>query len=466
MKRLFKRSLSSKETVALINAFRKLKVFITVLGLLGILWQYVPMRLIEAHFFSEDGNVPEFTYMVNDSADGMNYPTTMDPNFDPSEVEIITEVIEERTDSSKTFRKADGTYEVALYDEVIHYIENGTFVDINNTFTNNGLEHENTDNIFKIKFPNKLDDNKQIKLTLEDYQIDWYVLNIDSSDIYYENQDITPNNMRELPNISDSIMYYNIQNGVDIEYVLNGTEIKENIILNEYIQDFSLSFEYKLKDLSLVEDVNGEVYFENDQGERVFDFKELYMYDSEFNISYDVDIEIIETGNRTYTVTIIPNDEWLQNAMYPVVVDPSLEVTDSNSTINDMHTFYSDTQSPGRSLTSTFMNVGRYGDYEYRSYIELPTNITFNDSVITYAYLKLKPDSINCLYMTTLDCNIVVREVDSIHSFTSIQPNSDLDYYVTDNVLDYDIIKYDESTSYSDYFDISKTYQGWVNEGR
>jgi hypothetical protein len=271
------------------------------------------------------------------SADTVNYPTTTDSNFDASKIAIESEIISERTANTKTFRKVDGSYEVAIYNDVIHYYEDGQWKEVDNSLIDDGDSLENTANSFKLKFPKSLDDEKQIKLTFGDYSVDWNLLDIKSSTIDYHDSELTPSNIKEIVNTSQSIIYSDIQNNVDVEYIVSGSQVKENIILNKYIEDFSMTFEYKLKNLSLKEDYEGNIVFINDENEVVFTFSDFFMFDNKTNESNSIEYQLIETGNKTYEITITPNDEWLQTASYPVTIDPSIVLETNNTNIRDKY---------------------------------------------------------------------------------------------------------------------------------
>jgi len=256
----FKRGISNNLVHGFVLVINKTRKVLTIVGITGLLWGYIPWNEIKAIVIDEE----IYDLILDDPLLNENtlpdYPTTTDIDFDPSLVGIEGEVIDERTETTKTFRKIDGTYEVAMYNDTIHYYEDGKYKQVNNSLYDNGNnEYENLYNKFKVKFPKKLDDNKKIKLTLDKYSIDWNVLNINSSDIEYDDTEITPNNIKELVNINQLITYSNIQSNVDIEYILTGSKIKENIILNSYIENFNISFEYKIKDLELVTDEDGNV---------------------------------------------------------------------------------------------------------------------------------------------------------------------------------------------------------------
>ncbi len=92
--------------------------------------------------------------------------------IDRSLVPIDYEIVEKRTENEKHFRKIDGTYEVAIYNQAVHYLNNGKWEDIDNSLVQNKDELETKANKFKLKFPKELDGSKQIKLKMADYSIE------------------------------------------------------------------------------------------------------------------------------------------------------------------------------------------------------------------------------------------------------------------------------------------------------
>ncbi len=226
MKKMMRSNVTNQGILAMVLILRKFYKTLTILGVIGMLWSYVPWQMIDAQ--TTDGTVVEET-VLSSSDLFPNYPTTTDSDFDPSLVEIESEVLSDRTASTKTFRKIDGTYETAMYNDVIHYQENGEWIQVDSSLNDLGDELETNKNKFKLKFPKALDDNKQIKLTMDGYGIDWSVLNISSSPIEVGNEDITPSNIKELLNITQSVLYREIQNNVDIEYIVTGSKVKENV---------------------------------------------------------------------------------------------------------------------------------------------------------------------------------------------------------------------------------------------
>ena len=451
MRKLLKSKVTNKGILAWVTILNRSRKVLTVLGVIAMIWGYVPWKQIQAEFADEPViEYVEQTPEQNQDVSLPDYPTTTDPDFDPSLVEIESEVTDERTETTKTFRKIDGTYELAMYNDVIHYFENGEYKQVDNSLVDIGNEYENLANKFKLKFPKKLDDNKQIKLSMDNYSIDWNVLNITSSDIEYDDTEITPNNIKELVNINQSILYRNIQPNVDIEYIITGSKVKENIILNQYISDFSMTFEYKLNDLEITEDEDGNIVFINDNNEVIFVFSDLFMTDNELNDSFDVEFSYIKTGNKTYEITITPSDDWLQSAVYPVYIDPS--ITDANVTMSIYDTYvFEDNPSTNYSTSDTIkIHKSTSGLYDAYGLIKFDIPSELDDKILTYSYLTF------------------TRESSLVGNQVNIYANTD--YFISTTVaynnrpsFDTQIIDYTVSTLNSErIFDITKTVKEWV----
>lgn len=221
---MFKRigkQLSSSQILLMVYSLKKTRKVLTIIAVISLVMSAMPWQIIEA-YYGNDANYGEQGEAFTQELDNNNQEYLSFTQLDPRLVPIDFEDISLRTETSKTFRKIDGTYETVIYDEVVHYLENGQFKEIDNGLIDNGNNIENKSNRFKVKFPKKLDENKQIKLTMDEYQIDWAVININESNIEYDSTDLTPNNVRDLLHIRQSLVYKNIQEHLDLEYIITG----------------------------------------------------------------------------------------------------------------------------------------------------------------------------------------------------------------------------------------------------
>lgn len=385
------------------------------------------------------------------------YPTTTDKDFDISGIDLSTEVVSERTADTKTFRRVDGTYVLAVYDSDVHYNRNGEWIEIDNSLTQDSKTDSvvNKSNKFKIKFPNSIDDNKKFKLTFGDYEIDWSINSIEKSSISYEIAESKAESMKDLDGINQSVLYENIQTSVNLEYILNGTTLKENIILDKYIENFSMSFTYNLKNLILVEKSDGNYVFVNEVNEVVVSFDSLYMIDNNGDISEDVGISVNELKKDEYQVIVTPNDDFLENASYPVAIDPSLTFDNGTSMIQDKYVWHSN------SSNNDYLKVGLYDyfSYYYRSYLEFDLTVLPDDIKVDYAHLTLNSYDNNIVN----DGTIVAKEVKSAYPYSGI--NAELQDVTESREIDYENVMYAYGDSRTYSFDLTYIFEKWVDNG-
>ena len=67
----------------------------------------------------------------------------------------MKEVVDLRKKREKHFRNDDGSFVAYMYDEDVHYLKDGKYVDIDNTLISKDNSYENKDNDFKVKFDGK-----------------------------------------------------------------------------------------------------------------------------------------------------------------------------------------------------------------------------------------------------------------------------------------------------------------------
>jgi RHS repeat-associated protein len=183
--------------------------------------------------------------------------------------------------------------------------------------------------------------------------------------------------------------------------------------------------------LTLVVNDFGEYVFVNDLNEEIFSLGSLYMIDSNGEISYDIEFNVVEVKTGEYDVEIAPSDEFLQKATYPVKIDPT--ITDSTQTMNIIDTYVTTKNSINHSNENylyisddtnddfvTLMDfdipselIGKkisYASLTLRSYMK-PGNRMLNmyinkqpfNSTISYFHDKPEVEDFGSSYLFTLD---------------------------------------------------------------
>lgn len=275
-----------------------------------------------------------------------NIETTEDVTRDLSKLKRIEEIEYLRTPDSKTYLKENGLLETDVYGEIIHYLENGVYKEIDNTLELVNNTYVNKANSYLFSLPKVLDNNKKISLKYKDKEIKLYY---DYSNI----QGILQNSIsRNKTNLKDEISYQ-ISNNEKLQYILKQNSIKENIILNSYIENYSYSY---FIDTSLrLERIGNEIHF-FDGLEEVFVMNEYYMFDANKQESNDIDFNIEVIDSDTYKITVTPSDTFLSMATYPVVIDPEITLTDGGL-IDGITSLYSIDKEAN---TNTFLTLGYF----------------------------------------------------------------------------------------------------------
>jgi len=385
----------------------------------------------------------------------IEYATTEDTDYDVSQVNIVKEADNLRTQDTKTFLKQDGTFVTAIYAEPVHYLLNGKFEDIDNTlsFDEKTNAYATRANSFSVQFPGAIDSGKMIQLTQGDYSIGWKLVGLTKSASIQVADTAKSDDPKEVTKVNQSVTYSSVMDGVDVEYIVTGSSVKENILLNKYRENLSLSFTYALENLSLIEQPDGTYVFADANGKPVFSFASLYMYDAKDNISNDIKMTVIEIGRGEYQVTITPDSEWLKTAVYPVTIDPTI----SSSTIAlTFHDTYIDQQYPN---TQSYYNYSyfyiAYASFEGRQMrgllkFSLPD---MTGKTVVYSYLTL----------TKADSYIAQRVVDLYQntanfSESTVTWNTQPTYETS--VTDFKVVETGVGTKY--IFDITESCKEWA----
>ena len=303
----------------------------------------------------------------------------------------IEELPEKRTGNTKTFLMSDGTYMNAVYNEQVHYNENGKWKDIDNSFNNvtdsNGENViENRENSFKINFSKKAKKNKLVTIKKDQYHIGWSLTDAEKATAKILKNDNDSTSLTSLKNITGSVTYENILNNTDLRYTVTANSVKEDIILKNKNAADKYTFEYEVKNLSYKSNADGTIcFYKNDnQNDVVYVLDKLYMYDANGEISGNIQIDLSAT-KKGFSLTIIPDKEWLadNDRAYPVIIDPTIITEQSASMIKDTTGVNSaETSQLHNALEENsnylWLKVGRfYGTEAYSLiYVALPDDIS------------------------------------------------------------------------------------------
>lgn len=258
-----------------------------------------------------------------------------DPEQLQAELDSLTyEVTRLREENVKHFHLPDGTYQAVVYGTPVHRKDaNGNWVDIDNSLTDSGAMVVTND--ARVKFAKKITGNGNV-LTLHDgsYKITFGLNGAikKTEAVYINNEDTDAENktklqkLTELNNLSATVIYEDILEGVDLEYVLISNSIKENIIVKSTSDEYSYTFSLELNGLRAELSNNAVYLYDKDTGELSYEIPQPYMYDADGTVSTNVVYALSDTGSGKYALTIEADADWINNEdrSFPVVIDPHL----------------------------------------------------------------------------------------------------------------------------------------------
>lgn len=258
--------------------------------------------------------------------------------IEPAEAEIVREIEAAREESVKRFQMSDGTILAAQYPSAVHYLEDGQWKDIDNSLTEESAVdgddedgYQSAENPLQVKFAKKYDAKKLVKIKMDNYQLSWSFSGANSTkaknakvQTETDTEDAADEDPTNLKKLTSGVTYADIQDGVDLEYVLSSNTLKENIIVKKKLDDYSFELVLRPKKLTPVLREDNTIDVVNDAQEVVFQSPAPYMYDAAGAESSDVAMALTpDKKGKEYTLTITANTEWMndEQRQFPVVID-------------------------------------------------------------------------------------------------------------------------------------------------
>lgn len=214
----------------------------------------------------------------------------------------MKELINLRKEREKHYLNEDGTITAYMYDEDIHYLDNGEYKEIDNSLIEENEYITNKNNNFKIKlYKNK------------------YLVNIDLDNDNYLNIKLKNGFGVNAKQENNKVIYEDVLPNIDFHYLIHGKSLKENIYLKDKINT-NIIFDIETN-LELVIENNKIKALNKDKN--IYTFDSLFMKDSNNIINENCQYEL-SGDNGKYEITLKLDQAYLENASYPILVDPSI----------------------------------------------------------------------------------------------------------------------------------------------
>lgn len=312
------------------------------------------------------------------------------------------EIVGKRGPREKHFLQDDGTFVVEMYDEDIHFLKNGKYEEINSQLSLKNNYYVNDSNNYKIEFSAIVGD-EIMRIRKNDKYLN---ISLNKHDVFLIDK-------LKMSNKSyDKIKYENILDGIDLQYEIIMSKIKESIILKNK--------EAKIDDLSFIIKTNAELQISEtgtiyvvDGDEILFEFELPYLMDVNNSVNNNVKYNLIKERDY-YQLFMTLDKKWLNElAIYPVIIDPTITNVSNENSVYDTYIFPNDTNVSRGNLNYFKVGVERNNgnDIINRALLkfDLPTLGTGSQVISAELYLKNYPYN---TYQT-------LNEIIDIHRVTS-----------------------------------------------
>ncbi|HBZ41644.1 MAG TPA: hypothetical protein DEO50_07075, partial [Erysipelotrichaceae bacterium] len=381
--------------------------------------------------------------------------------IDPSEDIPIQEVEEKREANVKHFLTDNFRYVAMVYPVSVHYAENGKWKAIDNTLLDTVDEEksdvlENAAGGVKIRLAKNSQSTKLVSLKSGDFGLSWTFKDIAKKAV----QVVQPSQAKDedlttVENLTSSVTYLDVFEGVDLEYVLRGDEVKENLILKSKTAQHSFTQVFRFNGLTPKTQEDGTVWLVDEKGTMVFRLERFLMVDAKGEESQAIQTRWTQV-NETWELTIQPDQEWLSapERTYPVVVDPTVSTPLSPSQIEDTHV-------TSTLPTSNFYNsyILKTGNNVHRTFIRftLPS-LTAADMVIA-STLQMSIDNVGT---SQNDYQVNAHKVTGSWTETGLTWNNQPTY--NSKIEDYEVVGHD-ATKNAYAWDITSIVKDWYVSG-
>lgn len=241
----------------------------------------------------------------------------------------LKEIIEDRTMYSKTFKKEGQNFIKEYYSYPVHYEDNnGNWENIDLAINEtNKWEFTNavTSNIFNVYFGDTKDHNRHlmsVEYSKEEKQkwINFKLLNASpiGEEIYGDNK--------------EKFKFVKCFDNIDLEYIVSENSIKENMIINQFTDIRKFQFSVKFGGTDLIENEDqGYSIVDVESGDLIWNIDKPFMFDSNNEMSYGVKYSIEKLNDYKILNVIVEDEEFLKNAVYPIIIDPTVTINNSSA---------------------------------------------------------------------------------------------------------------------------------------
>lgn len=264
-----------------------------------------------------------------------------------SNADVICEEIACRDNAIKHFRLPNGSKQAKVFSKPVHYRnKQGELESVDNSFYQCPASVSEADENFAgycnvagdthVRFNTNTNSNNLFIVSSGKHKLAWTLLGkVDKNNklISANNVNGSVNNYRLSNDINTTgeIIYRNFVTSTDLQYIFDGSKIKENIIVKSKQDNYIYQFELKTTNLTVAlnsDSTKLELHSTDSDKHAVFAIPMPYMYDASGVSSQDVTYELDKKEDNKYLFTITADSSWINNndRQFPITIDPEISV--------------------------------------------------------------------------------------------------------------------------------------------
>lgn len=310
---------------------------------------------------------------------------------------FITEDISRREENVKHFSLGNGVYQAVAYSHPVHKLDSeGNWQNISNSLSLSGIgtsaTYKTSDSRVSFAQSYRADqpimtlqeEGKTIEMFLHSKQTS--VMSISSGiPATVDNAQISTQyaTIEQAANakLTSSVLYENVIGCTDLEYIIDGDVVKENIIVDTRSTSYDYIFSLVLSGLYAQLESDGSVgIYDSQSNKQKYTIPAPYMYDANYELSEEISYQLTGGAER-YVLLVDASEEWInaKERAFPVTIDPSFVV----STLEAQDTYISRSNPDATNGSKSFMLL----EGDNIAYIKVPSFTVPNTAELDWAYL-------------------------------------------------------------------------------
>lgn len=412
------------------------------------------------------------------TADSMAFSSELSrSDSQEKEPEIVCEMVEKRSEYSKSFRCSDGTYIAAQYMIPVHYKDKyNQWQDFDNTLTldnadvpGDSQEYSNRKGPISVNLAKKAKRNNMFRLCSAAGSLSWGYASANKSVLELVQKPLKKGNDRFLllDEVTQEGWYRDIFHQVDLQICVSSDGIKENLFLKGKQADKQFEMEYKTDGLQPVQVDSHTIELHNETGETIYVLRAPYMVDASDTASDAVTLTLKQVNNKKFILHMAADETWLNapERVYPVMVDPYMQLRRTKEDIHDATVAYGQLTAAQETAfqngwESSKLFVGKYLNMEMGALIHTDIPEIKNARIIG-AYLQLHYYSNNTPNMRINAYQVTSSWVEQ----GNLVKSTDMPSY-NPQPLDFSLTDTDSEQYTTVAYDITNAMQDWGVTGR